>query len=72
MGAIEGFTAAPTPQQSEEVAVVTRLLAEAMDQVKKLEDELPKLNKLMNEAGVPHIRPEAPAAPPVVRRRGGE
>ena len=71
MFAIEGYTAAPTPQQSEDLGVISKLLAESMDKLKKLNDEdLAGLNKLMNDAGVPHIgltESAAPAAP--VRRR---
>jgi len=58
MGAIEGYTAAPTSQQEEELGVVTKLVGEAHASVKKLVDEdLASLNKMMNEAGIPHIAP---------------
>ncbi len=67
-GAIEGYTAAPTAQQNEEIETLSRLLGEAMEKVKKLvEEDLPNLNKLMNEAGIPHIS-VAPAEG--ARRRG--
>lgn len=70
MSAIEGYTAAPTPQQTEELEVVSRLLSETMDKLKKLVDEdLVNLNKMMNEAGIPHIT-VAPPSPP--RRRPGQ
>jgi hypothetical protein len=37
------------------------LVSEASAQVKKLaEEELPALNKKMNEAGIPHIVPAPP------------
>jgi hypothetical protein len=56
MGAVEGYTAAPTAQQTEELEAVSRLLGEAMDKLKKLVDEdLASLNKMMNEAGIPHV-----------------
>ena len=68
--AIEGYTAAPTPQQSEEVAVVSRLLGDTMDKLKKLIDEdLVQLNKQMNEAGIQHISVAEEAAPAPRRRR---
>ncbi len=55
-GAIEGYTAAPTAQQTEEIETLSRLLGEAMEKLKKLvEEDLASLNKLMNEAGIPHI-----------------
>ncbi len=70
MSAIDGYTAAPTPQQMEDLQVVSKLLTETMDRVKKLTDEgLPGLNKLMNEAGVPHISLVESGTPPPFRRR---
>ena len=67
MGAIEGYSAAPTPQQVEELAVVSKLVGESSIGVKKLVDEdLATLNKLMNEAGIPHIT----SAPPEGEHRG--
>jgi photosystem II stability/assembly factor-like uncharacterized protein len=56
MGAIEGYTAAPTSQQMDELATTGKLVTEAHAAVKKLVDEdLASLNKMMNEAGIPHI-----------------
>src|SRR5208283_4027218 len=67
MGAIEGYTAAPTSQQAEELDTVTTLVANGHDGVKKIVDEqLPALNKMMNEAGIPYISPESAAG----ERRG--
>jgi hypothetical protein len=55
---IEGYTAAPTTQQKEELAAVTELLPETMAAVKKLVDvDLANLNKALNDAGVPRIVP---------------
>jgi hypothetical protein len=60
--AIEGYTAAPTSQQAEALEALARLLGEATDQLKKLVDEdLANLNRMMNEAGIPHISVAAPA-----------
>jgi hypothetical protein len=68
MGALEGYTAAPTSQQTEEVATIAKLVGDAHSSVKKLVDEdLAGLNKLMNEAGIPHITP----APAGGEQRGG-
>lgn len=56
MFVIEGYTAAPTPQQAEELVALSMLLRETMDKMKKIVDEgLANLNKMMNEAGIPHI-----------------
>ena len=67
MGAIEGYTAAPTSQEMTELATITQLVGDAHTSVKKLVDEdLANLNKLMNDAGIPHITAGAPAG----ERRG--
>jgi len=68
MGALEGYTAAPTPQQAEQLETVSKLLGETMGRLQKLVDEdLANLNKMMNETGVPHIR----IAPPEAARERG-
>ena len=55
---LDGFAAAPGGQQKEKLAELAPLLSEAQATVKQIRDEdLPALNKKMNEAGVPHIVP---------------
>lgn len=62
-GAIEGWTAAPSTSQLELMKLISSQLEEAQAALKKLVDEdLPALNKLMNEAGVQHIRVPQPGA----------
>jgi photosystem II stability/assembly factor-like uncharacterized protein len=70
LGDLDGFAAAPGGQQKEKLAELTPLVNDASAQVKKIVDEdLPALNKKMNDAGIPHIVP----APPQPRGgRGGE
>ena len=54
--AIEGYSAAPTADQLALLPVLQKQLTEAGAVVRKLaQEDLPALNKLMNEAGVPHI-----------------
>ena len=63
---LDGFAAAPSGHQKEKLAELTPLVSDASAQVKKIvEEDLPALNKKMNEAGVPHIVPAA------VQPRGG-
>lgn len=58
---LDGFWAAPGGQQKEKLAEVTPLLSDASAQVKKIaEEDLPALNKKMNDAGIPHIIPASP------------
>jgi hypothetical protein len=67
---LDGFWAAPGGQQKEKLAELKPLVDEASVQVKKIADEdLPALNKKMNDAGIPHIVPITPAP---TGRRGGE
>jgi hypothetical protein len=55
---LDEFVAAPGGQQREKLAELAPLVSDASAQVKKLvEEDLPALNKKMNEAGIPHIVP---------------
>jgi photosystem II stability/assembly factor-like uncharacterized protein len=66
---LDGFWAAPGGQQKEKLAELTPLVSDASAQVKKIaEEDLPALNKKMNDAGIPHIIP----APPERPGRGGD
>src|SRR5205823_5750207 len=67
---LDEFAAAPGGQQKEKLAELTPLVANASAQVKKISDEdLPALNKKMNDAGIPHIVPTPPTSS---GRRGSE
>src|SRR3989440_6397667 len=67
---LDGFTAAPSAHQKEKLAELTPLVNEASAQVKKIaEEDLPALNKKMNDAGIP---PLVPAPPQPRDGRGGE
>jgi photosystem II stability/assembly factor-like uncharacterized protein len=60
-GALDGYTAAPTAEQTAEITAIQAKLRDIGAEVQKLvREELPALNKLMNEAGIPHIRIEPP------------
>jgi hypothetical protein len=66
---LDGFSAAPGGQQKEKLAELAPLVSDSSAQVKKLADEeLPALNKKMNEAGIPHIVPKTEEP----RRNGGD
>ena len=55
---LDEFVAAPGGQQKEKLAELAPLVSDASAQVKKLvEEDLPALNKKMNDAGIPHIIP---------------
>jgi len=61
---LDGFWEAPGGQQKEKLAELTPLVSEASARVKKIaEEDLPALNKKMNDAGIPHIVPTPPQRP---------
>jgi photosystem II stability/assembly factor-like uncharacterized protein len=68
LGGIEGYAAAPTQWQLDQIKVLDGMLRTAGGEARKLsQDELGALNKMMNEANVPHIiipRREPPSAGP--------
>jgi hypothetical protein len=67
---LDGFAAVPSAHQKEKLAELTPLVNDASAAVKKIADEdLPALNKKMNDAGIPHI---VPASPQPRGGRGGE
>jgi len=56
MGAMEGFTAAPTTWQLDNIKSLTAELNAALPKAQKLlQEDLPAFNKLMNDNGAPHI-----------------
>ena len=66
---LDGFAAAPGGQEKEKLAELGPLVSDASAQVKKLvEEDLPALNKKMNDAGIPHIV----VKPPEHRRDGAD
>jgi photosystem II stability/assembly factor-like uncharacterized protein len=56
MGAIDGYTAAPTERQFTDIDQASAELGPAMASVNKLANEdVPRLNKMMADAGVPYV-----------------
>ena len=56
LGGIENYAAAPSATQLEQIKILQGLLTADSAESKKLtQDDLPALNKAMNDAGVPHI-----------------
>lgn len=70
MSELDGYSAAPTQPEKDEMAVVSQQLGQAMDALHALiNTDLANLNKALNDAGVPHITAEPLQEPP--RRFGG-
>ena len=70
MGAIDGYSGAPTERQFQDIDQAAAELEPAMAMVNKLTTEdLPKLNKMMADAGVPYVSADT-QAPAGGGRRG--
>jgi photosystem II stability/assembly factor-like uncharacterized protein len=62
---LDGYTAAPTGAEKDELAAVSQELSAATDALHQLVNtDLANLNKALNDAGVPHITTTPPAGPP--------
>ena len=75
MGVIDGYSAAPTSRQMADIEAASAELKKGIDDVNKLWDEVPKLNKMMSDAGVSYFTVMDPAAVPAAAtggRGGGE
>ncbi len=72
LSALDQVAEAPTAQNQEEFANINKKLDEANGAVKKVKDDLAALNKMMNEAGLPHVNPDLAAPAPTGRRGPGE
>jgi hypothetical protein len=56
MGAIDGYSAAPTDRQMSDIEQISSELTPALASVNKLATEdVPRLNKMMADAGVPYV-----------------
>jgi hypothetical protein len=71
MFSIDGYSAAPTARQMTDIEDASAQLKTGIAQVDALWDEVPKLNKMLTEAGVPYFNVNpAPARPTGGRGRG--
>ena len=71
MFSIDGYSAAPTVRQMADIQDASAQLKTGIAQVDALWDEVPKLNKMMTEAGVPYFSVNlTPARPTGGRGRG--
>ena len=73
MGAIDNYSGPPTSRQLADIDECTAQLQKGLEEVAKLDGEVPKLNKLMQDAGIPYITVD-PASVPAAQGggRGGE
>jgi len=72
MGLIGGFSGPPTSRQLADIEEASAELQKGTADINQLWDEVPKLNKLMTDAGVTYFKVNLPtAAPAGGGRRGG-
>jgi photosystem II stability/assembly factor-like uncharacterized protein len=73
MGLIDGYSSAPTTRQLADIQVAQAELQKGIAEIDKLWDELPKLNKLMADAGMQYftVNLNVPPPPPAPGRGGG-
>jgi photosystem II stability/assembly factor-like uncharacterized protein len=73
LGSIEGYTAAPAASQLDQIKIIQGLLTEANAASRELtQKELAALNKMMNDAGVPHITAPGLGRPSAAPPAGGD
>jgi hypothetical protein len=71
MGTIDGYSAPPTTRQLADIEEASAQLQKGLAEVNKLWDEVPKLNKLMVDAGVPYFTVDVNSVPAQTGGRGG-
>ena len=69
MNSIDGYSAAPTMRQVADVEAASAQLQKGVAEVNSLWDEVPKLNKMMSDAGMPYFTVTLPSAPALGRGR---
>jgi photosystem II stability/assembly factor-like uncharacterized protein len=71
MGAIDAYSGPPTSRQLADVEECAVQLQKGLDELAKLDGEVPRLNKLIQEAGVPYFTVDTTTVPPAQAGRGG-
>jgi hypothetical protein len=72
MTAISAYSSAPTARQLADLEEASAELQKGTAEINQLWDEVPKLNKLMTDAGVTYFKVNLPASAPAAGgRRGG-
>src|SRR5262249_32474704 len=71
MGAIDAYSGPPTSRQLADIEECAAQLQKGLEEVNKLDVEVPKLNKLLLDAGVPHITVDPNSVPAPQGGRGG-
>ena len=71
MGQIDGYTEAPTARQLADLQAAQAELQKGIAEIDKLWDELPKLNKMMADAGMQYFKVNLDVPMPAAPGRGG-
>jgi hypothetical protein len=71
MGMIDNYSGPPTSRQLADIEDCAAQLQHGLEEVNKLSGEVPKLNKLMQDSGVPYFTVDTTNVPPAQGGRGG-
>ena len=71
MAAIDGYSAAPTTRQMADIEDAAAQLQKGLAEVNRLWDDVPKLNKMMADAGMQYFKVVEATTPPPAGGRGG-
>jgi hypothetical protein len=70
-GQIDSYSSAPTARQIADIDAAAVEVREGAAEVNKLFDEMPRLNKILADAGVPYFTADPNSVPPAAGGRGG-
>jgi photosystem II stability/assembly factor-like uncharacterized protein len=70
-GQIDSYSSAPTARQMADIDEAAAEVREGVAEVNKLFDEMPRLNKILADAGVPYFTADPNSVPPAPGGRGG-
>jgi hypothetical protein len=71
LAALDGYSAAPTTRQMADIEDAAAQLQKGLAEVNRLWDEVPKLNKMMADAGMQYFKIVEATTPPQGGGRGG-
>jgi len=71
MTVIDGYSGPPTSRQLADIEDCATQLQRGLEEVGKLDGEVPKLNKMMQDAGLPYFTLDTTNVPPAQGGRGG-
>ena len=71
LGVIDNYSGPPTSRQLADMEECATQLQHGLEELAKLDGDVPKLNKMMQDAGVPYVTIDTTNVPPAQGGRGG-